>query len=754
MEIHELNTFSGTLGSGNFFATDNGTDTSKVSAESMFAPLNERIDNIIAGGTAPSAAEVTDARLGASVLGGTQYASLGDAVRGQATALFDLNSKVKNDLADFNVIDILSFCNKPNATYSGVSFTWNGDVCAVSGTASAGTGINLFASTNTLPEFFKSGKTYNIKYSSQNVFFQIYDYSGGNASQLLSTKQDVSWTVPSNITGVILRLRVEAGVTVNETVEPHILNTFQSEIAQYADMFAGNISANYPTPNQDLNNYTGNKTYILDCANVANAPLSAGICILECSGSDTICVQSCIFTTGLIYTRYINKNNGTYSAWSIVKGVGTLERNSLIDSGNLNNFVDTGYRFVSAPNTIENLPIAGAGFLWVYAFTTTGIIYQEYVSFNSLTHYHRKLFGGVWSAWAKGAGSGDGIVNNYTITTTPSITTDTNNWLNAVDDESTSESDATDMTGAIMSMLTDTGYCKLSPGTFYVSGNIDMPAGSMIEGCGEKTILRLLSSIDTGYIIKAINKCTIKDLTLSGGKNAPTFGETSVRDGIHFTKIDDDSSVVESCVFDGLFITNFSGSGIFCNKTGGGVKENILATNIAITACKYGLNIAYKSEYHKFTNVLIYGCDTACINNGGNNIFASCTFNGNTGFVIDNSSGTLDNPGHGSCIGCTFNHIGGNTGVGVSITNNYVTFNFVGCQFWYGEIDVVNSKGIVFDGCSFGGINPAPIVLTNNTAVIFTNNVFYRTPTINHSGNISLVFVNCYVSDNGSPVTI
>lgn len=98
MEIHELNTFSGTLGAGDFFATDNGSDTSKVSADSMFAPLNARIDNIIAGGDAPSAAEVTDARLGATVLGGEQFVSLGEAIRGQAITLFDNLSNITNAL--------------------------------------------------------------------------------------------------------------------------------------------------------------------------------------------------------------------------------------------------------------------------------------------------------------------------------------------------------------------------------------------------------------------------------------------------------------------------------------------------------------------------------------------------------------------------------------------------------------------------------------------------------------------------------
>lgn len=96
MEIHELNTFSGTLGSSDYFATDNGNDTSKVSAQELFAPLNARIDNIIAGGDAPSAAEIVDARLGAEVLGSKTYASLGAAIRGQVT---DLSDDLSDDLS-------------------------------------------------------------------------------------------------------------------------------------------------------------------------------------------------------------------------------------------------------------------------------------------------------------------------------------------------------------------------------------------------------------------------------------------------------------------------------------------------------------------------------------------------------------------------------------------------------------------------------------------------------------------------------
>ena len=96
MQIHELNEYSGLLANETFLAVDNGVDTGKVSVPALLADTNEeinalgetlnaRIDNIIAGGDAPSEAEVIDARLGATILGGVAYSSLGDAIRGQAT---------------------------------------------------------------------------------------------------------------------------------------------------------------------------------------------------------------------------------------------------------------------------------------------------------------------------------------------------------------------------------------------------------------------------------------------------------------------------------------------------------------------------------------------------------------------------------------------------------------------------------------------------------------------------------------------
>lgn len=105
MQIHELNNYTGDLDSGAYLAVDNGSDTGKVSTTELFADtnaavsqldtvLNGRIDNIVAGGEAPSASEIVDARYGAD---GVTYPSLGAAIRDQVTDL-------KSDLSDLSSI--------------------------------------------------------------------------------------------------------------------------------------------------------------------------------------------------------------------------------------------------------------------------------------------------------------------------------------------------------------------------------------------------------------------------------------------------------------------------------------------------------------------------------------------------------------------------------------------------------------------------------------------------------------------------
>lgn len=108
MQIHELNNYAGSINDNSYLAIDNGIDTGRISADKLLegtnssieqleTDLNARIDNIIAGGDAPSAAEIVDARLGAASLGSKTYPSLGDAIRGQVTYL---NGELSNSIVN------------------------------------------------------------------------------------------------------------------------------------------------------------------------------------------------------------------------------------------------------------------------------------------------------------------------------------------------------------------------------------------------------------------------------------------------------------------------------------------------------------------------------------------------------------------------------------------------------------------------------------------------------------------------------
>lgn len=138
MQIHELDKFTGSLGSNSFLAVDNGSDTGKLSINDLLANTNEtiedldtnlnaRIDNIITPGSAPSASEVVDARLGEY---GTLYSTLGGAIRGQISSLSSLTP---------NLLTL-----KPTATVKNVQFKDNGaDGASFVGTANSNGGRDI-----------------------------------------------------------------------------------------------------------------------------------------------------------------------------------------------------------------------------------------------------------------------------------------------------------------------------------------------------------------------------------------------------------------------------------------------------------------------------------------------------------------------------------------------------------------------------------------------------------------------------------
>lgn len=61
MQIHELNEFAGIPGAGDYLVTDNGTDTSKISASALLAETNEEIEALRAAVGSPLVASTAAA---------------------------------------------------------------------------------------------------------------------------------------------------------------------------------------------------------------------------------------------------------------------------------------------------------------------------------------------------------------------------------------------------------------------------------------------------------------------------------------------------------------------------------------------------------------------------------------------------------------------------------------------------------------------------------------------------------------------
>lgn len=311
-----------------------------------------------------------------------------------------------------------------------------------------------------------------------------------------------------------------------------------------------------------------------------------------------------------------------------------------------------------------------------------------------------------------------------------------------------------DMSMEILRQL-NSGYCFLGPGDYCISSDVlDMPAGSILRGCGQATRLILQDSGD-GYAIRMNDDCQISDLALIGP--ASRQEEISECHGIlwqgNYSETKDENIQPKRGSISNLQISNFPGGGITCSNTGYSQVNNLHVMNTFIENCSAGINIDYWSEYHHFTNVQTYACTFGCINNGGNNTFVNCDFSqcDKVSFLIDNTNGDKPNNAHGSAVGCLFNHTGENGGVGVRISNTYNGFIFSGCQFFFSPVVLENSCGIAFCDSNFGE-SLCTLSVHGCTSILFSSSMFQGFPPFEIEDNDQVIFVNCYVRKTGEPV--
>lgn len=677
----------------------------------------------------------------------------------------DLNKRLLMELINANAFDIIPFCSPVSLTHRGVTFSWSDGDCTVSGTASGGAALDtIFSDLNGFPIGMIPSGTYRIKYSSTNVLLQVLaNRNGAYSGILVSAYNDIVFTVPSDLSGVTIRLAVVDGTTVNETVRPVILSGTYSndELSRNGLLFRGALANGTDFDDVVENGFwftTSTHTY-------DHCPLPPGV-----AGVVFNYVYSASLKLQIVYSLQTNANiwirsciGGNWFTWAMMKDYKAfISRGLIATDTDFDTITTPGVYFFNSGYTYTHSPFSNTygGALVVLPEAATGSIVQIAVSYSASGDNRVKLRMGLQNALPAQWADVNGNINNYTsehyentynITCSPTITTDTNNYL-------ASTGDQTDRTADIQAMLAQNGVCHLGPGLFMVSG-VDIPDYKSVIGSGKYTTVRLLPSVTNGYAFKLNNQSSVSNLRISGGTSAPTLSPTvGSRHGILFegTKQSGQSGGItkKRSAIDHCIISNMTGGGITCIGTGFDLDSNILVSDCFIDHCNAGIYIPYFSEFHRFCNCAVTYCYYGCVNNGGNNSFSNCDFSGNrVGILIDNSTGQSPNNSHGTYNCCTVNHSYSddgtiNEGTAIKLLGLQWGEIFNGLQLFYGAIVIDNCSGVRFIGGNFGNLpSKIPITITDSTVITFTDCTFAQSPELTQSNNNALKFTDCYLLD-------
>ena len=471
--------------------------------------------------------------------------------------------------------------------------------------------------------------------------------------------------------------------------------------------------------------------------------------------------------------------NSTFTNLRLIRGIPNkffqnISQSKLTDGTDLDTIYGKNEAwFIHYPGSFVNLPTGfRAGVLFVYKIY--GFTAQVLIAYSDSVMYKRfrQDSSGTWTEWQGITGSDDNVVinqnfNEYSSTNTysvsPSITTDTNNYLAPT-------GDTTDVSGSILAMLQSTGICRLGAGNYWVSG-VDMPENTSIIGSGAATKVYLLGTDATeGYAIKMDSRCTVKDLSVLGNttdytsnsSNYPSDAALVNRHGIIWqgNYSGAGTNIPRRGIISGCYVANFTGGGIACYDTGINVISGVNITDCIIWHCYAGIYIPIQSEFNRITSCMASHCHYGVINNGGNNSFANCNFSKNiVGFLIDNEYDQSPNNSHGSVVNCIFDHSDGNTGIGIKLLGVSYGETFSNCQLFYSQIYIKDCNGINISslnagwGNTVGGQHVGEIItIDGGSLVMFDDCVFRGMPDITVTNNNKVKFINCYTYD-GTAVT-
>lgn len=289
----------------------------------------------------------------------------------------------------------------------------------------------------------------------------------------------------------------------------------------------------------------------------------------------------------------------------------------------------------------------------------------------------------------------------------------------------------------ITELLKAGGLIILGPGTYYVSEPVTLPQKTIIRGYSQElTVIKPTNSSTLSNAQSLLNfghYCEMSNVRVEG------YGETYVEDNPANLEKNAIRTVGIYVKLDNIWVTNWEGVAFYITASISGTQRiyAVRMTDCTAQCCKCGYLM--EGEYSFINGCIARGCTYGLCNVSGNNLITCCHFDKNeVGVRISGRTwqGQLyGNNGHTTISACTFNHCGKlkseNTGWGCYVNDVTVGVTFVGCQWFYGKLEVVRSQGVWFNSCEFGS---GTLTTSDNTGlVMFKDCNIHVAPTVQNT---------------------
>lgn len=156
-------------------------------------------------------------------------------------------SEIKAILKEYNAINLIPELDVAEYVKSGITMRAEKGTYTVIGTATSVWYYDIAGSKTSYPENFVAGETYHINFepTDNGLYFRIFQFDDANPDGLsiLLTNKSTTFTVPVGAKGLIVRLHLANGRTVDSTVKPVVSkNLTNGQLEQKADAVSAAVS--------------------------------------------------------------------------------------------------------------------------------------------------------------------------------------------------------------------------------------------------------------------------------------------------------------------------------------------------------------------------------------------------------------------------------------------------------------------------------------------------------------------------------